>query len=185
VKIILTLSFPRLFQVYADGYVPRDLEFAVVEQHPTLLNVTLHPTSKVGQRGGTQQRRRPRPVETPPWLGGSGGGSGGGAGVVVPKLPDNSASAKPNIGGNRGDIGELAGGGDGHLNYSDHNHKQVTSSQRGHGDVEPYTFFDPGSFSVTYPPHRYNTAKASSSLIVSAGLRHLLISAIILLLAIC
>lgn len=30
-------------QVYADGYVPREIEFMVVDQHPTLLNVTLHP----------------------------------------------------------------------------------------------------------------------------------------------
>ncbi|XP_026676560.1 uncharacterized protein LOC103505414 isoform X1 [Diaphorina citri] len=33
-------------EVYADGYVPREIDFMVVEQHPTLLNVTLH-TSKV------------------------------------------------------------------------------------------------------------------------------------------
>ncbi|XP_021922622.1 carboxypeptidase D-like isoform X3 [Zootermopsis nevadensis] len=30
-------------EVYADGYLPRELDFMVVEQHPTLLNVTLHP----------------------------------------------------------------------------------------------------------------------------------------------
>ena len=66
------------FQVFADGYVPRELEFMVVEQHPTLLNVTMHP-AKVGQRGynGGSTRRRQRPYESPPWLGGSGGGSGG------------------------------------------------------------------------------------------------------------
>ncbi|PSN45052.1 hypothetical protein C0J52_04007 [Blattella germanica] len=29
--------------VYADGYLPREIDFMVVEQHPTLLNVTLHP----------------------------------------------------------------------------------------------------------------------------------------------
>ncbi|XP_019875798.2 carboxypeptidase M isoform X2 [Aethina tumida] len=29
-------------EVYADGYVPRELDFMVVEEHPTLLNVTLH-----------------------------------------------------------------------------------------------------------------------------------------------
>lgn len=29
-------------EVYADGYVPREMDFMVVEQHPTLLNVTLH-----------------------------------------------------------------------------------------------------------------------------------------------
>lgn len=30
-------------EVYADGYIPRDVDFMVVEQHPTLLNVTMHP----------------------------------------------------------------------------------------------------------------------------------------------
>ncbi|XP_049952282.1 carboxypeptidase M isoform X1 [Schistocerca serialis cubense] len=33
-------------EVYADGYIPRELEFTVVEQHPTLLNVTLHPAKR-------------------------------------------------------------------------------------------------------------------------------------------
>ncbi|KAJ8959056.1 hypothetical protein NQ318_022312 [Aromia moschata] len=38
------ILLPGLYklEVYADGYVPRDVEFMVVEQHPTLLNVTLH-----------------------------------------------------------------------------------------------------------------------------------------------
>ncbi|EEB11212.1 carboxypeptidase M precursor, putative [Pediculus humanus corporis] len=31
-------------EVYADGYHPRELEVAVVEQHPTLVNITLHPS---------------------------------------------------------------------------------------------------------------------------------------------
>lgn len=34
-------------QVYAEGYLPREVDLMVVEQHPTLLNVTLHP-AKVG-----------------------------------------------------------------------------------------------------------------------------------------
>lgn len=29
-------------EVYADGYVPQEIEFMVVEQHPTLQNITLH-----------------------------------------------------------------------------------------------------------------------------------------------
>ncbi|XP_063226209.1 carboxypeptidase M-like isoform X2 [Bacillus rossius redtenbacheri] len=33
-------------EVYADGYVPREMDFMVVDQHPTLLNVTLHPTKR-------------------------------------------------------------------------------------------------------------------------------------------
>lgn len=36
-------------QVYANGYAPREVEFMVIEQHPTLLNVTLHST-KVSRR---------------------------------------------------------------------------------------------------------------------------------------
>ncbi|KAL1452024.1 hypothetical protein WDU94_006343, partial [Cyamophila willieti] len=31
-------------EVYADGFAPREIDFMVVEQHPTLLNVTLHPS---------------------------------------------------------------------------------------------------------------------------------------------
>ncbi|XP_074093706.1 carboxypeptidase D isoform X3 [Cotesia typhae] len=33
-------------EVYANGYAPREIEFMVIEQHPTLLNVTLHSTKK-------------------------------------------------------------------------------------------------------------------------------------------
>uniref|UniRef100_A0A8D9DVC0 Carboxypeptidase M n=1 Tax=Cacopsylla melanoneura TaxID=428564 RepID=A0A8D9DVC0_9HEMI len=33
-------------EVYADGFAPREIDFMVVEQHPTLLNVTLHPSKK-------------------------------------------------------------------------------------------------------------------------------------------
>jgi carboxypeptidase M len=29
-------------EVYADGYVPREVDVMVVDQHPTLVNVTLH-----------------------------------------------------------------------------------------------------------------------------------------------
>lgn len=31
-------------EVFADGYTPREIDFMVVEQHPTLLNVTLTPS---------------------------------------------------------------------------------------------------------------------------------------------
>lgn len=34
-------------EVYADGYVPREVDVMVVEQHPTLVNVTLL-AAKVG-----------------------------------------------------------------------------------------------------------------------------------------
>ncbi|XP_070501036.1 carboxypeptidase D-like isoform X3 [Chironomus tepperi] len=33
-------------EVYADGYSPQEIEFMVVDQHPTLLNVTLTPAKK-------------------------------------------------------------------------------------------------------------------------------------------
>lgn len=39
--------FYVIIKVYADGYVPKEVEFMVVDEHPTLLNVTLHP-AKVG-----------------------------------------------------------------------------------------------------------------------------------------
>ncbi|XP_058176585.1 carboxypeptidase M-like [Anopheles ziemanni] len=40
-------------EVYADGYVPKDVDFMVVEQHPTLLNVTLQPSKR---QDGTHYR---------------------------------------------------------------------------------------------------------------------------------
>ncbi|XP_037938393.1 carboxypeptidase D isoform X2 [Teleopsis dalmanni] len=33
-------------EVFADGYAPREVEFVIVEQHPTLLNVTLQPSKR-------------------------------------------------------------------------------------------------------------------------------------------
>lgn len=39
-------------EVFADGYVPREIDFMVVEQHPTLLNITLQP-SKVSHSGNS------------------------------------------------------------------------------------------------------------------------------------
>ncbi|XP_039292676.1 carboxypeptidase D isoform X2 [Nilaparvata lugens] len=32
-----------ILEVFADGYMPREVDFMVIEDHPTLLNVTLHP----------------------------------------------------------------------------------------------------------------------------------------------
>ncbi|CAO1298979.1 unnamed protein product [Diamesa hyperborea] len=52
-------------EVYADGYSPREVDFMVVEQHPTLLNVTLSP-AKLGERpfprpaGLSSQQFRPQ-----------------------------------------------------------------------------------------------------------------------------
>lgn len=42
-NVIISYAF---FQVYADGHIPKEVEFIVVEQHPTLLNITLS-TAKV------------------------------------------------------------------------------------------------------------------------------------------
>ncbi|XP_020279695.1 carboxypeptidase M-like isoform X2 [Pseudomyrmex gracilis] len=33
-------------EIFSNGYIPREVEFVVVEQHPTLLNVTLHSTKR-------------------------------------------------------------------------------------------------------------------------------------------
>lgn len=44
-------------EVYADGYTPREIDFMVVEQHPTLLNVTLHPSKRQDNFYHHQQQR--------------------------------------------------------------------------------------------------------------------------------
>lgn len=56
------------FQIYGDGYIPKEMDFMVVEQHPTLLNVTLH-TSKVGSPPANKPRLKPW---QPPWMAGTG-----------------------------------------------------------------------------------------------------------------
>jgi hypothetical protein len=142
--------------VFADGYVPREVEFAVVEQHPTLLNVTLHP-AKVGQRPRKQQR----PAETPPWLGGS---SAGMVGMLVTR--------GPHIVGNRGDIGDTnqPGGGTNNPLLTPHLLTPASSSPQSNGgaELEPYTFFNPGTYvPVTFAPrpfdrHYYSTAAAAT-----------------------
>ncbi|KAG8294743.1 hypothetical protein J6590_096286 [Homalodisca vitripennis] len=48
--------------VYADGFAPREMDLMVVDEHPTLLNVTLFP-AKVGW----SQAPSRRPWQ-PPWL---------------------------------------------------------------------------------------------------------------------
>ncbi|GLH03804.1 Carboxypeptidase D [Gryllus bimaculatus] len=60
-------------EVYADGFLPKEVDFMVVEQHPTLLNVTLHP-AKVGVDGVGGGAGR-----VPPAAGGGGRGRGGAA----------------------------------------------------------------------------------------------------------
>ncbi|GAB0096319.1 carboxypeptidase D [Sergentomyia squamirostris] len=57
-------------EVYADGYIPRDVDFMVVDQHPTLLNVTMQPAKR--NDGSyyrpviTPQYRPPSPPQTNP-----------------------------------------------------------------------------------------------------------------------
>ncbi|KAF5296501.1 hypothetical protein FQR65_LT01490 [Abscondita terminalis] len=51
-------------EAYADGYVPRELEFVVVNDHPTHLNVTLYPAKRkdgVHYRPQLQQQQPPPP----------------------------------------------------------------------------------------------------------------------------
>ncbi|KAI4457201.1 protease m14 carboxypeptidase [Holotrichia oblita] len=67
-----------VLEVYADGFVPRDLEFAVVEDHPTLLNVTLRP-AKFGEHYN-------RPVTSPPLS-------------MIPPIPQKATTTKPTISG--------------------------------------------------------------------------------------
>lgn len=54
----------RFLQIYGDGYLPKEMDFMVVEQHPTLLNVTMH-TSKVGRPPVNRPRLKPW---EPPWM---------------------------------------------------------------------------------------------------------------------
>ncbi|XP_056642961.1 carboxypeptidase M-like isoform X3 [Diorhabda sublineata] len=51
-------------EVYADGYIPKEVEFMVVEQHPTLLNITLHGAKRKEGHYQTQQTIH-RPVYQP------------------------------------------------------------------------------------------------------------------------
>ncbi|KAH8304366.1 hypothetical protein KR059_007302 [Drosophila kikkawai] len=39
-------------EVFAEGFAPREVEFVIVEQHPTLLNVTLQPSKRIEGIGG-------------------------------------------------------------------------------------------------------------------------------------
>ena len=34
-------------EVFAEGFAPREVQFAIVEQNPTMLNVTLYPVSSI------------------------------------------------------------------------------------------------------------------------------------------
>ncbi|XP_059223641.1 carboxypeptidase M isoform X2 [Stomoxys calcitrans] len=51
-------------EVFAEGFAPREIEFVVVEQHPTLLNVTLTPSKRT--EGSLPISQLYRPVPGPP-----------------------------------------------------------------------------------------------------------------------
>ncbi|XP_073982589.1 carboxypeptidase D isoform X2 [Rhodnius prolixus] len=69
-------------EVYADGYTPKDMDFMVVEEHPTLLNVTLYP-AKVGGRNRDDMTLYQKPWH-PPWL------------VSIHKLPQSAPGMEHN-----------------------------------------------------------------------------------------
>ncbi|XP_041979643.1 carboxypeptidase M-like isoform X2 [Aricia agestis] len=50
-------------EVSAEGYLPQDIEFFVIDSHPTLLNVTLHSAKRID--GGPYYRPPPRPLPPP------------------------------------------------------------------------------------------------------------------------
>ena len=45
-------------EVFAEGYQPRELQFAIVEQNPTLLNITLfaEDLQRIGKEGGSWKK---------------------------------------------------------------------------------------------------------------------------------
>lgn len=51
-------------EVAADGYLPQEVEFFVIDNHPTLLNVTLHSAKRID--GGQYYRPPPLPPRAPP-----------------------------------------------------------------------------------------------------------------------
>ncbi|XP_063904690.1 carboxypeptidase M isoform X1 [Zophobas morio] len=58
-------------EIYADGYVPKDIDVMVVEQHPTLVNVTLH-AAKRKDGNFYRPQQHPlyhRPLKPPPQSG--------------------------------------------------------------------------------------------------------------------
>ncbi|XP_030381385.1 carboxypeptidase D isoform X3 [Scaptodrosophila lebanonensis] len=61
-------------EVFAEGYAPREVEFVIVEQHPTLLNVTLQPSKRIegiGAGGPSYYRPIPAPQHyrpVPPYV---------------------------------------------------------------------------------------------------------------------
>lgn len=52
-------------EVFADGFVPRDVDFMVVEQHPTLLNVTMQPSKPPVSTESSPLDERAEHIEKP------------------------------------------------------------------------------------------------------------------------
>jgi hypothetical protein len=142
----------------------------VVEQHPTLLNVTLHP-AKVGhglkaknQTGHRRRTRPPKPFSAQPlWREsiippGDGGSSGHGV-----NNSSGSNSSADNVagdgvrlvgsGGDRGEIGHSDGDGGGELALTENYMKgQDTPRIQQWLPVEPYTYYSPGHHEITDSP---------------------------------
>ena len=44
-------------EVFAEGYHPKEVQFAVIEQNPTLLNITMQSSAQSNSRRGSGQER--------------------------------------------------------------------------------------------------------------------------------
>ncbi|XP_059618759.1 carboxypeptidase M isoform X2 [Phlebotomus argentipes] len=53
-------------EVYADGYIPREVDFMVVDQHPTLLNVTMQPAKGYHMYNLLKTTTTTTPIPRPP-----------------------------------------------------------------------------------------------------------------------
>lgn len=151
----------------------------VVEQHPTLLNVTLHP-AKVGQRAKVKKqtwyRRRPRPRQTfstqPLWTENNfPSNGGGGGGNNISSSSSSSNNSRNNVagngvrlvgsGGDRGEIGHSDGDGGGEPVLTEDDVKgQDTSRVQQWLPVQPYTYYIPGNYEITDIPHHTSSNNA-------------------------
>jgi hypothetical protein len=141
----------------------------VVEKHPTLLNVTLHP-AKVGQghkvKNQKGHRRRPRPSQPfsahPLWrdrIISPGGGGGGSSGHGVSNSTNGNSNGD-NVagngirlvgsGGDRGEIGHSDGDGGGEVALTEN---YVKGQDTPRMPVEPYTYYSPGHHEITDIPY--------------------------------
>ncbi|KAG8233974.1 hypothetical protein J437_LFUL014493, partial [Ladona fulva] len=140
-------------EVYAEGYIPREMDFGVVADHPTLLNITLHP-SKVRWYPPLRKTEKPKEsrkhaangsgvgVETDS----DGGGdlvSGGGDGKVESGEVDEENDH--GISDGREDSGEGDAKGDGYA-------ERDGGGERGGAGMEPYAFYSPGPDDSTFVP---------------------------------